>query len=702
MAKICQMCGTSNDDAIEYCAACGSPMSGGDDAKKVGPVSGTGGRAGSIGARTVLGMPAVGSEGATDTVSPASDPAAAKKQKKETQHTVLGMAPVPAATVPQKPKEKPPMASVSEPPPPADNRTVMGMVSVPRESLPQKQSEKPPMVSPSGAPPPAAKPVPAGASKPAAKPAVDNKKTVLGMPAMGSEKPAVKMPAANYEDKRTVLGMPAMGSEKPSSEATQAESEPKKKPARTQKDSSKETPSSKPVSHEPQRDVSPAPAGDKTPPRAHEPQPATNEYDEWPDEQDEGSSRGPGLLIGATIVGVVVIIGLILFIYLFFIKGPPPLEPNVFPTADGNGVTVAFTFPEAPPGTTIQVVGQTVPVAGGQARVDIRVSDLKLGTNNLRAIYAEPGSAPVEQSFPIVLRHSVANDLSGLMAQDPFVLVNFRVAPEIGLAVAGKPVQLSGDAYSHRVPISQIKPSATPSGDNLIHQVMFQLTDARGQTEQGQHVVAIPLTTLRIDRPANKAVVATDSVTCAGVTEDGAQVTVNNQPVGVTAVGFNTSVPLVNLGEHRIEVMSRAPGKAPRTQSVAVTRIESLDSAIADWSKDLDKRLDYPTIGRDPNAHLGKKIKLSGRVVNINTEKGVTAFLLYIADGCPKGARCAVYVVFRGETDAGIQSWVDVYGVAKGTRSVDLPNGKKLEVPAVEAQFVLKSEPKKKKRRRRR
>ena len=122
-------------------------------------------------------------------------------------------------------------------------------------------------------------------------------------------------------------------------------------------------------------------------------------------------------------------------------------------------------------------------------------------------------------------------------------------------------------------------------------------------------------------------------------------------------------------------------------------------SAIADWSKDLNKRLDYATIGRGPNAHAGKKIKLNGRIVNINTEKGVTAFLLYIAEGCGAGALCAIHAVFRGETEAGLHSWVDVYGVVKGTRTVDLPSGKKLDVPAVEAVFVEKSKRKKGRRR---
>ena len=232
----------------------------------------------------------------------------------------------------------------------------------------------------------------------------------------------------------------------------------------------------------------------------------------------------------------------------------------------------------------------------------------------------------------------------------------------------------------------------------MIHKVAYQITDSSGNTEQGQHPVVIPLTKLQIDRPGSSAIVDSNTVTCAGITDKGAEVTVNGKPVGVSASSFLTRVPLPSMGEHRIVLTAHAPGKAPRKKIVAVTRIENLSNAIEDWSSNLDRRLDYPTLGRDPNAHMDKKIKLSGRIVNINTEKGVTAFLLYVARGCPAGARCAVYAVFRGETDAGLQSWVNVYGRVKGSRAIDLPNGQQIDVPAVEAKFVVKRSRRSKKR----
>ncbi|MCP4198603.1 MAG: hypothetical protein GY762_15770 [Proteobacteria bacterium] len=389
------------------------------------------------------------------------------------------------------------------------------------------------------------------------------------------------------------------------------------------------------------------------------------------------------------IAGVVILIGVGVLIYLL-LGNLTKLEPRVFPTADGKEILVVFTFPDAIPGSTIQVAGQTANIVREQAQIRLKTDYLKLGTNNLAAVYTEPGKQPETKNVPIVLRHAIVNDLGGLVAEDAFVEVHFQVAPGIALAVEGKSIQSPDGRYRHRIPLSQIDSSADISGDTLIHNISYQITDSTGNTEQGQHPIVIPLTKLQIDRPGSNAIVDSAAVTCAGVTDKGAVVTVNGNPVGVSAVGFNTNVPLPNLGEHQIEVTAHAPGKAPRKTTVSVMRIENLSNAIKDWSADLNRRLDYPTLGRDPNAHVNKKVKLSGRIVNINTEKGVTAFLLYVAKECPAGARCAVYGVFRGETDAGLQSWVNVFGRVKGSRAIDLPNGQKIEVPAVEAKFVVK------------
>jgi hypothetical protein len=623
VAKICQMCGMSNIDTTGFCSACGSSLSGTENAQEKERPSVD------DKARTVLGMPAVGSD--IPETKPSKPPMAA-----------------PTMATPS----KPPMATVTQPAAPSqkpaekDKRTVIGMAAV---------TLKAPMATP------------AQAVKSVQQDIPQDKRTVLGIPTIASSTP----PREDQDRLETA---------KVKERATRDQKEPEEADRKGKEDQSWRR----------------SPAGRKTPldlPRVQgvrQPHIQKSEHDDWPDEETGRRVQGSGLFIATIVAAIIVIVGIV-FVYVFVLESDLSLTPQVFNTADGKAVTVVFAFPKAPPGSSIQVAGKTVPIASGQASLEIQLSDLHLGVNDLQAVYQEPGDRPENKSFSIILRHSVTTDLSGLAAQEPFVVVDFKIAQGIALAVEGKPVKLTEGSYLHRIGLDQIPASAKTMSDNLIHQVSFQLIDSEGAVEQGQHVVAVPLTKLQIDRPADKAVVANDSVTCAGTTEDGAEVTVNGEPVGVTVAGFLTSVPLSSLGEHEIQVTARAPGKAPNIQSVSVSRLESLERAVDDWSKDLDKRLDYPTIGRDPNAHANKKVKLSGTIANIKTEKGVTAMLLYIADSCPKGNLCAVYVVFRGETEAGLHSWVDVYGRVKGTRTIDLQSGKR-DVPYIDAEFVVEGE----------
>jgi hypothetical protein len=600
-------------------------------------------------AKTMLGVPAAGGREEVSAkppvaqAQPATTPAVAKPVPAQPEAQVQPKA---APFTPARPKPSPGAVKGGA------AKTVLGMAAVSPEPAAPKKSAAVPMAAPAKSAQPAAK----------AKPGLD---------------------------KRTVLGMPAVGGAEAAPPPVEPAPAPQPEPA-----------SVAPATPEPEKDPA-QPAQQAPAQQPREPAAAVRDDfggDDWDDDLDSRSTGKPvGLFIALGLVGVVVVAAVVLLV--LFLDGSERLTPQLFRTPDGKAITVGFSFPDAPAGTTIAVADQTANVVQGQAQIKLSVANLVLGENEIPLVYTEPGQAPETKLFALSLRHSVSTALAGLSAEKPFVDVGFKVAEGMSLAVEGKPVQLVGGGYTHRLEIGSLLEGLDPNADNLVHNLAFQLTDDDGAAEQGHRMIEVPVTDLVIDRPADKTMVAADSVTCAGRTEDGAQVKVNGKAVGVSTVGFNKSVLLPSLKEHEIVIEARAPGKAPRLRKIRVTRIESFDVAIEQWSKDLEEKLAYPALARDPNAHSGKKVRLTGRVVNINTEKGVTAFLLYIAGGCPAGARCAVYVLFRGETEAGLQSWVDVYGKVTGSRAVDLPQGQKLEVPAVDASFVLETKHKKKRRR---
>lgn len=667
MGISCKMCGTENGDGLKFCSACGNALE---------PV------------RAAISAPSLAGGSANKSKTMIMSPAA--KVRTEPQ-------PVPAAAAASLVKE----AEISK-------RTVMGIPAITADhtgaakQVPAAKVSGTPFAAPSNSVVSTASAV---AAEPRKKASPSPSRTVLGMAAVTapspvavpsaqpilkpvSEKAPAAKPAPHGGGSRTMLGMPAMGFDAPAAAEKIAPL-----PA---------------VAAEPSRPTKQAPATDvlptiteteveKTRKKSNRPdssaavQPPTVSRDSDYDNESEEGQKSKGLIIAVAIAGTVAIVAVFVIVYLTIFDQSNAIRPQIVPSADGKSVTVGLPFPEAEPGTVIQAVGQSVPIEQGQARITIPMAQIKLGTNNIPLSYIEPGESPEQMTFPIVLRHSVTDDFSGLVTEKPFITIAFQIAPGVRLTVDGQPSQVVNNAYFHKISIADAK-SAEGDGDFKIIKLPFQLIDETGAVEQGEHVTAVPLTKLQIDRPAPAASVTAESVMCSGASEEGAQITVNGNPVGVTAKSFSTTVPLADMGEHKIAVVARSPGKAPRKLEVTVNRIESLAPVIAEWSVDLDTKLDYPTIGRDPNASVGKKVKLNGRVVNISTEKGVTAFIQYVGDGCPARSKCAVYVVFRGETDAGLQSWVDVYGTVRGTRAVEMQNGVKIEVPAVDAAYVVQTE----------
>jgi hypothetical protein len=645
----CQMCGTENRDGIKFCTACGNAL-----------VSATKDAFGSLGnMKTMI----------AGTVSKAPPSARPREQKtdessqEELKRTMVGIpSPVNDAlkgipmvkisSAPSSPTQGAGVATGSQ------SRTVIGMAAV---------------TAPLPTAVPIAKPIPPTGSKPAEH---TRNRTMLGMQA-----PSVAEETAAGTTEKTGLQQ-AQGISSAKTEPIAAQSSAAvSRSVKPNLDSLASTYSAPKEAAQIKKNP------ESQPPKSSF---KTDSHDLSGPNKQPRKSRA--VAIAAVTVSAAALVAVIIAAYFMFFRGSSHLRPTLIPSADGKSVGVLLSFPDAPQGTMVRSVGQNVPVVQGQARIDIPMSQIKLGTNDIALSYVEPGDSQKQMTFPIVLRHLVTDDFSGLAAENPFFTVIFQSAPGISLSVAGKPAQAMGNAYFHKVSLNDIPDLSNAQSDTWMYKLPFQLIDEAGVVEQGEHVAAVPLSRLQIDRPAASALVATDTVTCAGSSEAGAQITVNNAPVGMSDVSFITTVPLMSLGENTVTVVARAPGKAPREVSLKVTRIESFAPAVAKWSEDLNSSLDYPTIGRDPKAQVGKKVKLSGRVVNISTEKGVTAFILYVGKGCPARSKCAVYIVFRGETDAGLQSWVDVLGTVRGTRDVEMKNGVKIDVPAVDAAFVLQIE----------
>ena len=694
---ICSFCGSENEPGTIYCNSCGKEVT--------RTLSGTEGRGQDLSKTVMMGegsrppSAAPSPDESQDLSKTILDPSAGAKAAQAAAAQAPQTATHSASTVRQAPGQEQDM-----------KKTMLGASAVSYEKAAASRPERAVPAPASSAdmkktqlgglpaamaPPqePQARPVPA----PAAPGAKDVKKTMLGMPAADlsqAVEEAKKAPASARMAPAAASPEPAPGP----SEASSTDSGFDKTVKATGDEEVKEQAATMDA-----RAAADEAAVDEEASADKE----TSAYDEDTSlagyGYDDEEVRKKGLSSWIYIVagfGAIVIIGVV--VMLLMMSGRPEYSYSISQLPGGKNIAINVSIKDAPAGSTVTFLGLSQPTVNGAARFEIPLDQIKLGENVLKAGFNSEGKSH-ELEISVNRRHKVDLDLKGLGSDPPFFEAVFTVAPGESLAVDGKSAPLDAqNSFRHRVSLDDAVSRGKEEEEFLSVPIQFQLQSSSGQSDTGEHLARLPLTKLRVDRPAPDAVVDLSVISCSGETEEGASLSVNGKRSAVTAGRFEAQVPLEGTGEHEISVVSRAPGKAPKTTKIKLARVASLQPAAEKYMEGADANLDYPTLGRDPDAYVGRKISFKGRIVNIRTEQGVTVFILYLKEGCPSESRCAVYVVFRGESSAGLYSWVSVYGEIKGKRTVQIREGESMEVPALEARYVIPEQKKSGKKRRRR
>ncbi|MBN2528005.1 MAG: hypothetical protein JXR76_16565 [Deltaproteobacteria bacterium] len=690
----CKMCAAPNEEGAQFCSACGTPLK---DAPSAKPGVGKGGGS-SAPAKTMLFNKAPQVQTTPQKIQPPPaqpQPApsashhspAQRAQKSAPAKTILG---APAVQLPgQQPQH--PAATASVKATPVKAQPTPAAKANPESAPLAKASEKigvatvkPVSTSPNEAPP--------GAGERA--------KTVIGLPAANAHEIKAAVEAAKKATAQAAVNPPASQQSKKTtgsdnlagSKAAPASAMASKdtyEPVRTPKSGTDAAPRQNDVSSKTSKRAHQAASISSHPAAAHpaaEGYDRTDSADEWPEDGSTAPKSSTGIIIMIA-VAAVIIIALMAFILLKFVfPSSPSFTPQIVASQDGETLTVVLDLPDAAPGSTVQIQNQNIPVAGGKVQFLLQKKQMVIGANLVKVVLAEPDKAPREIGFPIMLRHLATNDFSKLSLPSPSVDVRFQVANGFSIKVNGTPCPLEDGVcvFNLSVDTTQAK-----NAKALQYAIPFELINGNGEADPGQHIISVPVTQFQLHRPAPNAVVASPEITVSGSAVKGTIVTINNHKITAGDAGFSTTVPLPKDGSNKISITAAAPDSAPNTQEIAVTRVADLAPYIEAWSKDLDSKFDFAKLSRDTTAHTGKKIHLSGRIININSARGVTAFLMYVDNGCPPGGQCGVYVAFRGETDAGLQSMVDVYGTVRGTHEVDFAGGAKKALPAIDAVYVV-------------
>jgi uncharacterized membrane protein YcgQ (UPF0703/DUF1980 family) len=114
--------------------------------------------------------------------------------------------------------------------------------------------------------------------------------------------------------------------------------------------------------------------------------------------------------------------------------------------------------------------------------------------------------------------------------------------------------------------------------------------------------------------------------------------------------------------------------------------VEDLEREARRFRADAD--LDYARLEQNPNIYKGRKVRMVGRVYNVQVSKGEAVLQMLVRD-CAADRRCPLWVTFPAGLDVKNNSWVRVYGEVVGEQQFRAKSDKVISVPRVDASFVL-------------
>ncbi len=391
--------------------------------------------------------------------------------------------------------------------------------------------------------------------------------------------------------------------------------------------------------------------------------------------------RGSGGAIALLVVGA-----------LILVLGGGALAYSLMTSGSGLGASVVqgddgemlqIEVPGAAAGTKVRFHGSEKTLEAGRARFALSADDLSLGDNGLSVDVVAPDGSVDTESIQLHLDLRVRADLGPLASAPPAIDVVVEAPPGSQVTLDGEPLELDAQGRgTRRYPISGSDANAEGVVD---HVVRYRVVPPEGESAQGDLHTRIPLTSMQLDRPGREVVTDASSVEVAGAVSDGTTVTVDGENVEVRMGRFLTTYALPEPGDHTIEIVARAPGKAPRVESIHVRRVADLEEEADRF--EVNHELTYGRISQNPTTYRGQHVELSGLVYNVIVRDGHSDIQIDV-DGCPS-PHCPIWVSYPAATTIEAQHRVRVLGTVAGEQQFRSESGDIRTVPKIEATFVL-------------
>lgn len=349
-----------------------------------------------------------------------------------------------------------------------------------------------------------------------------------------------------------------------------------------------------------------------------------------------------------------------------------------------EGEVLEIEVPGAESGTSVRFRGTERELEAGAARFPLSADDLSLGDNELTVDVIGPDGDVESHTVDLHLEMRIRADLGPLQSAPAAIDVIVEAPSGSEVTLDGEALELDAQGRgTRRFPID----GADADAEGMVeHVVRYRVQPPEGETEQGELRTRIPLTTMQIDRPGTQVVTDRASVEIAGAVAPGSTVTVDGDEVEIRMGRFLHTFPLPEPASHEVEVVARAPGKAPRVARLSIRRVADLEAEAAAF--EVNESLTYARIAQNPATYRGQRVELRGMVYNVDV-RGGQSVLQILAERCPSGERCPVWVTYPAATEAELRSRVRVLGTVAGEQQFRTQNDQIRTVPRVDATFVL-------------
>jgi hypothetical protein len=326
----------------------------------------------------------------------------------------------------------------------------------------------------------------------------------------------------------------------------------------------------------------------------------------------------------------------------------------------------------------------------GEADVDVP-SPLLVGDNAFEIAIDRPGMGRDERvKLTVPVSYRIRADLSEVSATTPSIGVLVEAAAGSQVTLDGKPVTLdaSGKA-TQRFELGADAQGFADETKTIERKYAYTVVGTKKDKtpSSGDVVAKVGVLPLHLDAPGASFVTDAATISVAGKTAKGAEITINGTAFPVAADGsFEGSLDAPN-GETTFAIRTSLTGganpAAARSATFKVRRIGSLETEASTLAKAV--RLGYDAFAKDVASNVGQPIAIDGTVLEARTTHHQTVLVIDDHQGCAAGP-CLLRVIYGADFAARSGDPIHAYGTI--ARAFATKDGK--VVPEVDAEILLK------------